>query len=199
MEQELNKAYWDARYTNNQTGWDVGEITPPLKSYIDQLTDTSLNILIPGAGNAYEAEHLLNKGFTGTHVLDISGAAIAAFKKRVPDFPTGHLHEEDFFQHQALYDLILEQTFFCALHPSLRLQYAHTMHRLLKPGGRLVGLLFNDTFEGKEDPPFGGTRQEYALYFQPYFDIRIMDVAYNSIKPRNGRELFILLLRKQQS
>jgi len=55
--------YWENRYQNQQTGWDIGEISSPLKAYIDQLEDKSIKILIPGAGNAYEAEYLFLNGF----------------------------------------------------------------------------------------------------------------------------------------
>ena len=59
----FNENYWTERYANNQTGWDFGYVSAPLKEYFDQLTDRSLRILIPGAGNAYEAEYLWSLGF----------------------------------------------------------------------------------------------------------------------------------------
>ena len=43
--------------------------------------------------------------------------------------------------------LILEQTFFCAITPSLRLNYVMKVYRLVTDGGSLVGLLFNRTFD----------------------------------------------------
>ena len=55
--------YWEERYQNNEIGWDVGAITTPLKDYIDQITDKSIRILIPGAGNGYEFDYLIKKGF----------------------------------------------------------------------------------------------------------------------------------------
>ena len=67
----LNKAFWDNKYTNEKLGWDIGYISTPLKSYIDQLADKNLKILIPGAGNGYEVEYLFNSGFTNIHVVDI--------------------------------------------------------------------------------------------------------------------------------
>ena len=57
----LSSEYWNTRYVENDFGWDAGEITTPLKTYFDQLKDKSLKILIPGAGNSYEAEYLFNK------------------------------------------------------------------------------------------------------------------------------------------
>ena len=59
----LDKEYWENRYAGNQTGWDAGEITTPLKEYFDQIKDKPKAILIPGAGNAYEAAYLFENGF----------------------------------------------------------------------------------------------------------------------------------------
>jgi hypothetical protein len=61
----------------------------------------------------------------------------------------------------------------------------------LKPEGKLVGLLFNRSFEG--GPPFGGSKEEYETYFHPYFSSIKMDECHNSIEPRMGTELFIQL------
>mgnify|MGYP000899644145 FL=1 len=55
--------YWSKRYLKNQTGWDIGAPSRPIKTYIDQLDNRDLKILIPGAGNSYEAEYLLKQGF----------------------------------------------------------------------------------------------------------------------------------------
>ena len=65
-----------------------------------------------------------------------------------------------------------------------------------RPGGKLVGLLFDTEFAGATEPPFGGTRTEYAEYFRPYFDFIHFDTAYNSLRARAGRELFICGQRK---
>jgi len=83
---KLDKSFWDARYLNNEIGWDLGEISIPLKEYIDQLADKSIRILIPGAGNSHEAEYLHNQGFKNVIVADISPTAINNFKNRVTSF-----------------------------------------------------------------------------------------------------------------
>jgi thiopurine S-methyltransferase len=69
------------------------------------------------------------------------------------------------------------------------------MYQLLKSGGKLIGLLFNHEFRF-EGPPFGGTQDEYKVLFEPFFKIKKMEIAHNSIKPRAGRELFIILQKK---
>ena len=192
---ELNKEYWDEKYAENKTGWNIGYISTPIKNYIDQFTDTSLKILIPGAGNSYEAEYLWNKGFKNLFILDISKQPLINFKKRVTDFPDTHLIHKDFFETEGTFDLIIEQTFFCALDPKLRRNYAIKMFDLLSNKGKLVGLLFD--FElTVEGPPFGGDKEEYITYFKDLFKIKILERSYNSIKPRMNRELFFIFEKK---
>ncbi|GAB3200604.1 SAM-dependent methyltransferase [Pontibacter aydingkolensis] len=192
MKQDFNADYWQQRYTQHNTGWDTGSITTPLKDYFDQLENKALRILIPGCGNAYEAEYLYQNGFKNVFLVDFAPGPLQNFAQRVPDFPVEQLLHQDFFELEGEYDLIVEQTFFCALNPALRPEYARKAASLLKPGGKLAGLLFNTTFQ-KPGPPFGGNREEYRLYFEPYFNFLHFELAYNSIPPRQGNELFILL------
>jgi thiopurine S-methyltransferase len=193
--QTLDKNYWTNRYLQKETGWDAGEITTPLKNYFDQLANKELHILIPGAGNAYEAEYLFNNGFKNVSVIDISEEPLKNIRQRVPNFPESNLILGDFFEHNKKYDLIVEQTFFCALHPELRPGYAKKMSELLQPTGKLMGLLFNDVLNA-DKPPFGGNKNEYVNYFEPYFKFKIFDTCYNSIKPRAERELFFVFEKK---
>lgn len=186
---------WEQRYQEGSTGWDIGYASPALCQYFDQLEDQSIDILIPGAGNAYEAEYLFKQGFKKVHVIDIAPSPLENLKKRVPNFPTEHLIQDDFFAHQGQYDLIVEQTFFCAIPPTQRLAYAKQVHRLLKPGGKLMGLLWSVPLN-EDHPPYGGDKQEYDEYFKERFDYLYFDAARNSIKPRAGREYFLLAKKK---
>lgn len=192
---ELTKDFWDKRYQNNDTGWDVGEITTPLKEYFDQLEDKSLSILIPGAGNSYEAEYLHQLGFTNVVVIDIAPTAILKFKERVTDFPEQHVINTNFFDLNGRFDIIVEQTFFCAIDKKLRPEYAKQVYNLLKPNGKIVGLMF-DAPLNKDRPPFGGSVDEYKAYFDSLFNIEKMDLAYNSIESRTDRELFVKMIKK---
>ncbi|RYF89397.1 MAG: SAM-dependent methyltransferase, partial [Chitinophagaceae bacterium] len=100
----------------------------------------------------------------------------------------------DFFELHEQFDLIIEQTFFCALSPALRVAYVSHMYKLLKEEGKLAGLLFNRSFDG--GPPFGGSKEEYVKLFSPLFEIVTMEACYNSIAPRAGSELFFILKKK---
>jgi SAM-dependent methyltransferase len=186
-----NKEFWEEMWHENRTNWDVGYAAPPITEYIDQLKDKSLKILVPGAGNAYEAEYLHKNGFENVYVMDIASKPLENFKKRVADFPREHLLEQNFFEHQDKYDLIIEQTFFIALDPPLRTRYTHKINELLNPGGKLVGLLITGLEPSVSGPPFIDTRDEYIKHFEGIFDVKVYETAYNSIKPRAGREMFI--------
>ena len=191
----LNSSYWDALFQKKQTGWDIGYPSPAIKEYFSQVNNKGLKILIPGAGNAWEAEQLWKDGFKQVYILDFSLEAISAFRKRVPDFPESHIIIEDYFKHNNVYDIIIEQTFFSSLLVELRGAYSKQAYQLLKPKGKLIGLLFNHTFNF-DGPPFGGTPEEYKELFKKHFHFQVFDIAYNSIKPRQNREHFILLQKK---
>ena len=194
MKNKFDKAYWEHRYEENKTGWNIGYESPPIKKYIEQLDNKSISILIPGAGNSFEAELLWGKGFTNTFVLDIAKQPLENLRNRVKDFPDEQLLHHDFFELNSKFDLIIEQTFFCALNPDLRKQYVEKMYQLLKPNGKLVGLLFDFPLT-ESGPPFGGNKDEYEAIFSKYFKIKILERATNSIKERQGKELFFIFER----
>jgi hypothetical protein len=185
----FNEDFWNNRYKEKNTGWDIGYVSTPLKAYFNQLKNKDLKILIPGGGNSYEAEYLHNLGFKNVYVVQ-------SLQERLLDFPSKHLIHADFFDLNISFDLIIEQTFFCSLDPKLRSQYVIKSHQLLNKNGKIVGLLFNDPLY-EDHPPFGGNKEEYIAYFNSIFNIEIMTLSYNSIKPRAGKELFIKMIKKE--
>jgi SAM-dependent methyltransferase len=196
MEQHMDSKYWSERYQQNTTGWDIGQVSTPIKAYIDQLANKDIAVMIPGCGNAYEAEYLLEQGFTNITLVDISPLLAESISRKFKLVLGKKIQVicDDFFNIDQSYDLILEQTFFCALNPALRKKYADKMFSLLKPGGKIAGLLFNRSFPG--GPPFGGNELEYRKLFEEKFKIRVMEPCYNSIPSRAGTELFIILEKK---
>lgn len=186
----LSEEFWDTKYNENKTGWDLGEVSPPLKAYFDQLKDKEIKILIPGGGNSYEAEYLFKNDFKNVFVVDVSKAPLENIKKRIPNFPKHQLIHANFFDVEDTFDLIIEQTFFCAINPNLRSKYAKKMNTILKEKGKLVGLMF-DAVLNEDHPPFGGNKEEYLPYFQPLFNIEKMEPSYNSFFNRQGKELFV--------
>jgi len=195
MEEKLSVKYWSEKYKNGVLGWDIGYVSTPIKAYIDQLKNIDIEVLIPGAGNSYEAEYIYNQKFSKLHVLDFSEIPLSNLRNRVSTFPEKNLHQTDFFQFKGKFDLIIEQTFLSAIDPKKRLEYVKKMHSLLKTKGKLVGVVFDKQFNN-DHPPYGGDIKEYTSLFSPFFEIQTMERANNSIPERQGNEIFMILVKK---
>lgn len=191
---KLDQTYWDNRYQQNETGWDLGYASPPLIHLFKKIKDTGAAILIPGCGNAYEAEYLAEQGYNNIILLDISPIVAELTKKRFSSFKAIKIICQDFFEHHGHYDYIIEQTFFCALNPNLRDTYVTKINELLKPSGKLMGVLFNREFD-KEGPPFGGNIIDYKTLFESKFNVEFKESQY-SIEGRNGFEVEIIATPK---
>ena len=98
MDSPINKDFWDSKYLNHETGWDLNQVSPPIKTYFDRVTNKDLKILIPGGGNSHEAEYLFRQGFKNVTVVDISKQPLINLKNRLPQFPDSQLLHQDFFQ-----------------------------------------------------------------------------------------------------
>jgi len=187
----LSKDYWQNCYQEKKTGWDAGKITIPIKEYFDRIEDKKIKILIPGCGNAHEAAYLFKEGFTNLYLCDWAQAPLDTFGNENPNFPKEQLICTNFFDlKEKDFDYVVEQTFFCAIDPFLRPNYAQKMAEILKEGGQIIGLLFGKEL-GLEGPPFGGDKVEYLTYFEPHFSSIKIEPCINSIAPRLGSELFI--------
>ena len=170
----LDKSYWKNRWQTGATGWDAGEPTTPIREFVNYLvqqnTDKNTRILIPGAGSGHEAVYFFRQGFHNISVCDWAEEPNENLKKQLPELPESQLIIGDFFDINGTYDLIIEQTFFCAIDPNLRPKYAQKCFDLLDTEGYINGVMFNQNFEAA-GPPFGGTKEEYTSYFEPHFDI----------------------------
>lgn len=186
---DLNEDFWSKRYQEGTTGWDLGQVSPPIKEYFDHCEKKDTRILIPGCGHAYEAEYLFHSGFKNVSIIDLSAEPLKAFSSRTREFPANQIIHGDYFELEGSYDFIIEQTMFCAINPELREAYVKKSYELLSEDGKLVGLLFDKQFEG--GPPFGGCKDDYMKLFGQYFKNVKMTPCQNSISPRLGSELFI--------
>lgn len=192
-ERPLDAQYWDAQWKSNTIGWDLGVPAPPLVAFMDTIENKEAKILIPGCGNAYEAEYLVSKGFKNITLIDISETACAILKVKFLNQSAVRVLCEDFFKLEDKFDVIIEQTFFCALPPIMRQRYVWKMHSLLNDHGILAGLLFNRQFD--VSPPFGGSLEEYEKLFQTAFHIDQLSTANNSVTPRANTELFFSFVK----
>lgn len=194
--QNLDANFWNERWKNQETGWDIGYASPAIVRFFSNIEDKNVRILIPGCGNAYEAEFLLNQGFKYITILDIAPKAVELLQEKFKKQSEIKIVCDDFFKHSGQYDIIVEQTFFCAIDPQLRSSYAKKTSELLTENGEIVGLLFNKEFSNQE-PPFGGTKEEYISIFKKHFEIISMENCQDSIPERQGNELFFQLRKIQ--
>ena len=172
-------------------------MSPPIKNYIDTIENKEAKILIPGCGNTYEAEYLLQQGFTNITVIDIAPTLVENLKEKFAGNKNIKVILGDFFEHKGNYDYIIEQTFFCALPPTIRQKYVWKMHQLLSDYGKLIGLLFNRKFD--VSPPFGGSLKEYEQLFYKAFVFNSISLAANSISARANTELFFKFQKNKQN
>jgi SAM-dependent methyltransferase len=192
--QENSKEFWNSRWETGQTGWDLGTVAPAFTAYFSDFSQKNAAILIPGCGSGHEAAFLLSSGFTNITVIDIAPKAVEILNEKFKKNPNITSICGDFFQHQGSYDFLIEQTFFCAIDPSLRKKYVQQTHSLLQPKGKIIAILFDRTFEA--GPPYGGTREEYIQLFTPYFNILSLESNQLSIPQRMGSELFGVFEKK---
>lgn len=194
---KLDKAYWDSRYQSDNIGWDIGFVSPAIKNWFDIQENKDLHILIPGAGSGYEVSYAHKIGFKNVFYMDISSEAVALFKSKNISFPENRILSSDFFDLNlsSHFDIIIEQTFFCAQSPSRRVKYVKKTHDLLRKKGQIVGLLFGINFQ-KNGPPFGGDIVQYQKLFESKYEIEKLQICKNSIPERAGNEIWMELTKK---
>lgn len=186
--ENLDSDFWNNKYISNQIGWDLGGVSPALKFWMDKIEDKSAKILIPGAGNAYEVDYLASLGFKNITVIDIAPKLVKELEKRYESTNEVTILLGDFFELEGKFDVILEQTFFCAINPSMRSQYVGKMKELLTENGQLFGVLFNRSFP--EGPPFGGSMEEYEALFKDKFEAKFFPSEV-SHPARQGSEVLL--------
>jgi cyclopropane fatty-acyl-phospholipid synthase-like methyltransferase len=146
---------WEALYQAEDTGWDRGEVSPSLFTWLDMgMLNGVKSILIPGCGRGYEVVELAKRGFDVT-ALDLAPSAVTALKQSLAKAgASAHVECVNIFEYQPSesVDVVYEQTCLCAIAPSQREGYAQAMYAWLKPKGKL---LFNMMQTGDAGgPPF---------------------------------------------
>jgi SAM-dependent methyltransferase len=97
METSLDQNFWNQRWKNQQTGWDIGYASTPIVTFMEKYPNKDARILIPGCGNAYEAAYLLENGFMNLTLIDIAPIAIQNVKEKFKNNPQINIVHGDFF------------------------------------------------------------------------------------------------------
>lgn len=193
-----SKKDWQKHYDEEDLRWDLGEVSPPLRHYIKVNQIIKGRALVPGCGQGHEVVYLAQNGFAVTAVDYTKGATQRLAHNLARNRVSAEVICINFFnlglEHLNRYNLMFEQTFFCAIHPTLRNHYVNLVSRILKPGGLLVGIFYET---GEEDgPPFNTTRANILRHFSGPFQINQLEKTNRSAERRQGKEWFAVLKRK---
>ncbi len=190
--------YWSQIYQQEIPRWDLGQPSPALLDMLPRLKLPKSRVLVLGCGLGHDAAFFAENGHVVTAV-DMSTEAIkgarAKYENRYPQitwletdlFKMGHEH------HQA-YDLVFEQTCYCAINPTLRDNLIMKWRQFLADQGHLLGVFF--AMEKKQGPPFGGTEWELRERLKKHFQFIFWGRWDKSIDRRNGKEFLIYAVKK---
>jgi methyl halide transferase len=148
--------FWRSRYRTGRTPWDLGGVSAPVQTLVERWFPPAGRVLVPGCGRGYEALFLAARGYEVT-ALDLVPEPLLDL--RVQAQVRGlrlDIREGDMFDlpdtENGRYDVLLEQTCLCALHPDLYADYEALALRVLKPGGQLLGVFMQVPFT--DGPPY---------------------------------------------
>lgn len=186
-----NPEYWEQKYQEKNTRWDIGQAAPPFVSLLSSSnTPAPGRIAVLGCGRGYDAVLFAKHGFEvigfdfatsaiveAEEIAHVTNCDIKFLQRDIFDLPV---------EFEGYFDYILEHTCFCAIDPIQRHPYVQVASSILKSHGRLIGLFFTHNRPG--GPPFGATPEEIREYFQADFKIHYLNPVVNSVPSRQGEE-----------
>lgn len=194
-----HRDFWEGLYAEGRDRWELGTAAPPLAERLRTagLTSPSLGApgraIVPGCGRGHEVLLLAELGwdavgldFAEAPLVDARAAAVR--RGLTPAFVQG-----DWFAAAARpgwrggFDLLVEHTCFCAIDPARRDDYVDTAAEVLRPGGRVIGLLWHCGAEG--GPPWDTTPDEMRRQFGRRFTVERLEPAVGSLERRGGEWL----------
>ena len=192
---EDDTQFWEDIYLDDDAGWDLGGVTPVFDDIADQLSRGK--VCIVGCGKGYDSVMFAQKGFDVTAVDFAPSAVIALETMSNKENVNIQILQSDIFfltpEYDSVFDYVIEQTCFCAVNPQRRQEYERLVYKILKPGGKLIGLWFplDKTIENG-GPPWGITIDEVKSIFKNGWIIEREEFPEISIQPRKNREKLII-------
>ncbi len=159
---------WSIRYALGRPAWDLGGPHPEMVARLAEdgrlgLGPGRRRALVPGCGLGHDAEALATAGWEVTAV-DYASELEPLVRGRFGPLGCRFISEDVLtFEDDELYDLLFDHTFFCAVHPDDRTAFGDLARRLVRPGGRVVSIVFP---AGKKleagGPPWGMLTDDLA-------------------------------------
>jgi hypothetical protein len=190
--------FWNGIYQGEEPpGWELGREAVALPSLLPQLKLSKSRVLVLGAGNGHDAAYFAKQGHLVT-AIDFADGAVEGMKARYGDLENMKVLKADAFNlpenWAARFDLVFEHTCYCAINPERRNELVKVWHKLLAPGGHLLGIFFVN--EMNFGPPFGGSEWEVRERLKSGFDFLYWTRWHHSIERRKGTELVVYARRK---
>ncbi len=194
-------SFWDEKYINNESHWDMSTHTPVFEEILDSGEFMKPGkILIAGCGKGYDAILAAKKGYD-VYAVDFSVEAIKlagelASKENVK---VNFIHEDIFkldSVYEGFFDYVYDYVTYCAVLPERRKKYAEITSRFLKQDGKLIALLFPVEDRGG-GPPYAVDVKEFYELFSEHLLLKFSSKKINSIKPRRGREVLQIYIKKE--
>ncbi len=157
---------WSDSYHNDRTPWDLGEAHPELRRRL--AIDSGLGCgsvgtaYVPGCGRGHDAVALADAGWRV--IASDFAPAVATEVSRLLAPSGGEFLLGDSLRFGGPVDLWFDHTFFCAIPPARRDEYGMAATRAVRPGGRVVSIVFpvgpSDLDTG---PPFSMTTSDLTV------------------------------------
>ncbi len=194
--------YWDSKYGDGHTPWDLGQPAPVFKRLIDSGQFEPGSMIVLGAGRGFDARLFAKNGFEVTAV-DFAPQAVEAMRSLQDAHAPVQILQEDIFslpyKLNHSFDYLLEHTCFCAINPEQREGYFDLVSRLLKPGGIYTALAFPiGTRPG--GPPFTVSPDNMIDALRDRgFSLQRREQPHDSVPSRQGIEELIVLAKEKDS
>ena len=169
MTSELAHPRWAEMWNRGLSvgdAFDKGCPSPLLVKYIDEGRIPTGKALVPGCGRGYDVFALASKEryAIGLELSEVAAESALKYHQELAlpsdKMENAEIQTQNFFDVPSSYfqdfDFVYDYTFLCALDPSIRTEWAQQMHKVLKPGGILLTLIFHINPERPitQGPPF---------------------------------------------
>ena len=191
--------FWENIYKNNDTGWDLGGVTPIFSDMAHELKPGKLIIL--GCGRGYDAITFAKQNFDVTAV-DFAPSAVKFLEGLclINKVKVNIIQDDIFSLNEKFknnFDFVIEQTCFCAIDPNRRNEYEQLVYNILKYNGSLIGTWY--PLDKKLDdggPPYGVSISRLKSIFQKNWVIDKESYSDRSVRSRRGKEKLITFKKK---
>jgi SAM-dependent methyltransferase len=188
-----NPEWWAAFFRDGSLPWDLGAPHPALADIVPRLKLNKMRVLVLGSGRGHEAALMAQAGHMVT-AIDFCPSALEQARDLYGHLPVQWVETDALNPEKSLwgrFDLVVEHTLFCAIHPEDRDQLVRSWRRLLAPRGQLLGcFLVGGGFRTR--PPFPSSEWELRQRLRSGFRFQLWQRATTSAPGRRGLEALIL-------